>query len=315
MHENLISSLRTACNEESKMTALHADFPDSIAKCKATKPELPDVVSSLNYLSPSVDAPFSYTYEPPSGVPWQNCDAASHAISILDARPKADTLSIDREGFELWRAPTQVINFLNKDEVKSAYYREVEAVLKKATGATEAFVFDHLVRQQETGKLQPMFGQRPKGTSPGAAGMVHSDYTNDSANKRLHLILAEHSVQRRVKRFSIVNLWRSINRPVLNVPLAVCDAQSVAVRDLVPTKIHYPNRVGEIYTALHRSRHQWWYFSEMTREEVLIFKQYDSLDGPVARHTLHTAFENPLAPAGTLPRESIEARCLLIYDE
>jgi hypothetical protein len=34
----------------------------------------------------------------------------------------------------------------------------------------------------------------------------------------------------------------------------------------------------------------------------------------VARFTPHAAFAHPNAPASTPPRESIEVRCLVVYD-
>jgi hypothetical protein len=49
----------------------------------------------------------------------------------------------------------------------------------------------------------------------------------------------------------------------------------------------------------------------MTRDEVLIFKQFDS--AAAARYTPHAAFEHPLAPPDAPPRVSIEIRCLLVY--
>lgn len=64
---------------------------------------------------------------------------------------------------------------------------------------------------------------------------------------------------------------------------------------------------------LHQPAHAWTYFEAMSFDEVPLFKQYDSCDG-VARYTPHAAFEHPATPAGTPPRESIEVRCLLIYE-
>ena len=43
---------------------------------------------------------------------------------------------------------------------------------------------------------------------------------------------------------------------------------------------------------------------------------YDSIeDGSVAVLTPHTAFEDPATPAGAPPRESIELRALVFYDD
>jgi hypothetical protein len=83
--------------------------------------------------------------------------------------------------------------------------------------------------------------------------------------------------------------------------------------DLIAADIVYPNRTGEIFEVLYNPAHTWTYFHAMQFDEVLLFKQFDSAAG-VACYTPHAAFAHPATPAGTPPRESIEIRCLLIYD-
>ena len=51
----------------------------------------------------------------------------------------------------------------------------------------------------------------------------------------------------------------------------------------------------------------------MERHEVLIFKQYDSrAEGP--RFVPHAAFDHPHTPPDAPLRESIEARCLVVFE-
>ena len=57
----------------------------------------------------------------------------------------------------------------------------------------------------------------------------------------------------------------------------------------------------------YRPDHRWYYFSNMTPDELLVFKGYDS-EGPHAMNAMHTAFDNPAAGPHAIPRESIEAR-------
>jgi hypothetical protein len=60
-------------------------------------------------------------------------------------------------------------------------------------------------------------------------------------------------------------------------------------------------------------QHTWYYYPDMNREEVLLIKTFDSaLDGR-ARRSIHTAFDNPLAPVDAPPRESIESRLLVFF--
>ena len=61
-------------------------------------------------------------------------------------------------------------------------------------------------------------------------------------------------------------------------------------------------------------RHRWAYFSQKDNNEALIFKQYDSQVNSVARFIPHAAFDLPEIASDAPLRESIEVRCLVIYD-
>jgi hypothetical protein len=273
--------------------------------------QVPSVSAQLRYLAPSSEQPYSYTFAPPQGRQWQGGAGVAHMVDIHDIRSAGAPFSLAQAGFELWRIPSQVTNFHDRLEVKAVYYPEIAARLVAATGARHAFVFDHLVRTQAPGPLAPTFGQQPDGGMPGAAGMVHCDFTARSAANRLRAMQEEGGGESGAGRFCLVNLWRPIGQSVLTAPLAVCDARSVEPSDLVPMTIHYPSRTGELHVARYSPAHRWWYASEMQPDETLVFMQYDAAGG--RSQVLHTAFENPLAPPGASARTSIEARCLLVF--
>lgn len=270
------------------------------------------VAAQVEYLRSMSARPYTYMYPPPDGGQWENGEYDRVTVDIHDARGRNGALSLDREGFQLRDAPTAVADFQDKEQVLRLYYPEVARLALEATGASRAFVFDHLLRKREPGPPRA-FGRR-EGHRPGAAGRVHGDFTPASALRRLQAELGVTLEGHPGTRYCILNLWRSIRHPVLDAPLAVCDAGSVAPADLVVSDIIYPERRGEIYQALHQARHAWSYFSAMTRDEVLLFKQFDSAAG-VACCTPHAAFAHPHAPPDAPLRESIEIRCLLVYDE
>jgi hypothetical protein len=118
-------------------------------------------------------------------------------------------------------------------------------------------------------------------------------------------------------------LWRPIVGPVWDNPLAVCEAGSVAPEDLVATEIHHfgeddlttARHIGEIYSVLYNPAHRWFYISQMQPNEVLLLKCYDSRKSGHARFMPHTGFENPACPSVFVPRESIEARTLVVLNE
>jgi hypothetical protein len=268
------------------------------------------VRATLDYLQRADRKPVTYMLAPPGGHAWETGHYASTPVTIRDGRGQADPPALDREGFQLYSAPSAMDSFGDRDAIQRVYYREMEELARAATGARRAIVFDHLVRRRDPGTLTP-FGARD-GQRPSTATRVHCDFTPASAQRRLAMEMEAHGI-RSVQRHVILNLWRSTRLPVLDAPLAVCDARTVAPSDLVAADIVYPTRTGEIFEVLYNPAHAWTYFPAMQFDEVLVFKQFDSLYG-MPCYTPHAAFAHPDTPPGTPPRESIEIRCLLTFD-
>lgn len=275
---------------------------------------LPGVNAEVAYLVPTSMRPFNYMYEPPTGTAWQNCEYLPRVVSINDARARTLLPSVQIEGFELWDAPTAMKDFSDDDTIRNCYYDETAELARCATHADRAVVFDHLVRRREAGRPALNFGRQSGGAIPGAVGRIHNDYSEASGRKRFEILAAGGKIQPDVQRFAIVNVWRSIGGKIADSPLAICDARSVSVGDLVAADVHYPDRSGEIYLLHESSRHRWSYFPEMDCHEALVFKQFDSQVSGVARFTPHCAFDLPEIPPGTPCRQSIELRCLVTYE-
>ena len=276
--------------------------------------QIPTVVAEMGYLKASDGNPFTYMYDPPAGIERQNCEFELVRMPIRDARHLPSRPSLDVEGFALWDAPTLVTDFRNEQEIIARYHAETSELVRAATGATTVIVFDHQVRKREAGRPPLAFGRSGDGSNPGAVGRVHVDYSEETGQKRLNLVLQDTERCKAVARFAIINVWRSIKGPVLDTPLAVCDARSVGAGDLEACEIRYQDRSGKIYLLRHANRHSWHYYSAMERHEALLFKQYDSLINSVSRFTPHAAFDHPEATAATPLRESIEVRCLALFN-
>jgi cephamycin C biosynthesis protein len=104
--------------------------------------------------------------------------------------------------------------------------------------------------------------------------------------------------------------------------------------DLVPTTLVYPAPTpnGETYSVKHNEKQVWWYWSEMTPNDVLLLKCYDSASREltkvkvsganvdenevrdVAGLTPHTAFLHAEGAKKGIKRYSIEVRALVFYD-
>jgi hypothetical protein len=271
------------------------------------------VVARLSYVLPDGTTPVSYAYPPPDGHPWESARFEDVPMHIADARRAAGLPSLHECGFGLFDAPSAVRDFEDPAELRARYEPELVELALAATQGRAAWVFDHLVRKRDPAQPTLSFGRTVRGSAPTANGRVHNDYTETSGQRRLRLVLADEALAGAVARYCIVNVWRPLAHPVLDAPLAVCDARSVTPGDAVVGEVRYPRRRGEIYLYRHAARHRWYYYPGMRPHETLVFKQYDSAEG-VARYTPHAAFELPDIPPGTPPRQSIEARILVVME-
>jgi hypothetical protein len=271
------------------------------------------VRATVGYVRPHSEKPYNYAFPPPDGGPWENCAYDERPVQIHDARMFFPDPALDVCGFELVQAPTMVRSFHDEQQVAGVYYDELKAIAVDVSGGAEAHVFDHLIRRREEGRPSLGFG-RKHSRVPGAVGRVHNDYTEKSGQRRLKIVLGEGRAREVAgRRFCIVNVWRGINGPVVDAPLALCDSRSIAASDLVESEMRYPNRIGEIYLSKGNPAHRWAYFPGLQEDEVIVFKQFDSSVHGVSRFTLHAAFEHPETPLDAPPRQSIEARVLVLF--
>jgi len=268
------------------------------------------VTADLNYLTPTSDRPRTFTFEPPLGKPRSNIVPEPHSLPIHDARPISGNLSLDREGFALVRQKSAVKDFYNDEEIEAVYYPEAEQLIKAATGADRVFVFDHTVRKRVPGAADIRDGgpRQP-------VARVHVDHTARSGPHRVRDLLPDDADELLKGRVQIINLWRPIKGPLLDSPLAVCDARTVKPADLVPSDLVYPHRIGETYSVKYDPAHQWFYVPKMTADEILLLKCFDSKTDGRARFAPHSAFADPTTPSDAPPRESIELRTLVFHRE
>jgi hypothetical protein len=272
---------------------------------------LPHIKATLNYVAATDEKLVSYAYEPPAGVPISNVQVEGHATTIHDLRPAASEFALDAVGFKLLTHRSAVKDFWDEEEIKRVYYPESVELLKRVTGATEVRVFDHTLRRRVPGK-----NDRSTGIPRQPANLVHVDQTATSGADRLRVAYPDEADELLRRRVAIVNLWRPITSPVLDAPLAMCDARSVTPNDLVASELVYRDRRGETYNLVYNPGQRWFYAPEMRADEVLLLKCFDSRDdGAVSRFAPHTAFTDPTAPQDAPPRESIELRTFLIFGE
>ncbi|HEX2931313.1 MAG TPA: CmcJ/NvfI family oxidoreductase [Candidatus Binatia bacterium] len=227
-------------------------------------------------------------------------------VSLHNGRLMADQLSLDREGFIFVQHNTQVADFFDPSQLTAVYYSEVEQLIKKTSGALRVVIFDHTLRSGDESEREAKLIREP-------VLSAHNDYTEWSGPNRVREALPAEADALLARRFAIIQVWRAINQPIQSNPLAVADAQSVAMEDLLVAERRYPHRVGQTYRLKYNPKHRWFYFPEMRRDEALVFKVYDSEKDGRARFTPHTSFVDPATPPKAPPRQSIEVRAFAFF--
>ncbi len=232
-----------------------------------------------------------------------------HLVRIHNGRADPAQFTLPSHGFAFVDHHTKVKDFYDEDEVRSVYYPETEALIQAHSGgAKRVLVFDHTLRTAEQARQQADRVRK-------AVYSVHNDYTERSAPQRVRDFLPEAEAEAALeRRFAIIQTWRSIAPRVERDPLALCDGRTIPEEGFIPYQRRYRYRTGETYHIAYNPAHRWFWFPQMTREEALVFKVYDTDAAAGVRFTAHTAFDDPNTPPNAAIRESIEMRALVFYE-
>ena len=270
----------------------------------ATLAERPRTVEAeINYLGPMDSLPYFYAKDHER----DHLVLEPHRVEIADARQADPPPSLDREGFALVAHETAVADFTDSAAVDAIYPKEIEALLKRVTGA------DHVVARGTVLRFVKQ-DRRDRFVNSLPAGFVHVDTSRESFAAFAAMQLGDHTDREALLagRYVGFNVWRVLTPPPQDLPLAVCAAPSVTEADRVTGEARVDGvgidefRFGSSLFRAH-PRHRWFYYRDMRPDEALIFKQFDTAD-PDMVGVPHVAFADPSAPADAVPRASAEIR-------
>ncbi|CAE6490725.1 unnamed protein product [Rhizoctonia solani] len=269
------------------------------------------IETKINYFTPPADGSKPYQWVDEVDEPPRNWEAVEFPVKVENVRGREKEFTLDSAGFEFHTIPSREKTFESDESIRSVYYEDCVETFKKLTGASRVAIFDHTIRRP-----------RPEGTPDNADNRqpVKMAHTPESAERRVKMHLPEADVPALLsKRYQLINLWRPIQVPAWQFPLALCDFQTVNTDkvggDFVPTTLKYKDRDGEVVSVKYNENHQWKYLAGMSPDEIVLIKCFDSrLDGSVATFTPHTAIDDPTTPPDAPERHSIEIRALVFYD-
>ena len=255
------------------------------------------VRATLNYAADRQDGGVFSNFDP--SLAKQSLDPRE--VEIRDGRKLASPPKFDVEGFELHRLPFPNLNLLDAEWVAKVYVPQVQEYVKKVTGAAHVVSFQGLrALIRDTGKFVPGYSI--------AAAFVHIDQTRTSALPMMEKLCGA-EIRTRYPHIRIYNAWRAQTPPPQDVPLAICDQRTLDQDDWVEAKAVEPgmDHATAYLTSMYNPAQRWHYFSNMTPDEMTVFKAWDS-DPSAPIGCPHTAFRNQNVPAGTIPRVSAELR-------
>ena len=234
-------------------------------------------------------------------------------IEVRNARRLDPAPTLDSHGFQLVTAPTS-LDLLDTEVVRNAFYVECRQLLRGVTGCREVRGGAHEYRNGFGGRKGPRgVKPTPNGSGGAYAQGIHADMCAAVENRFSRVIPDE-------RHFESINIWRSTKPETIRMmPLAVCDMRSVAPEDIVFGDGQNTGNIKQ-YTKvvdqrLIHGRHQrWYYFPDMTADEVLLFRQYDTRQEALNLRTVfHQAVVDPTSPPEAPNRATIEVRMQAVY--
>ena len=264
------------------------------------------VEADMNYIIDDGIPPVRYVDWPEEEHKAHRPAYESRRMRIENGRTCGEDFALPTHGFKLLPQKTAVADFFSEDDVLQTYYPETEKLIKEQSGAKRVYVFDHTLRTADETQLAERWIRNP-------VHGVHNDYTEQSAPQRVRDFLPDEADQLLKGRYGIVQTWRPINKPVESEPLALIDGSTIPEVGFIPYQRRYRDRTGETYHISYSEEHRWYYFPRMTRDEVIVFKVFDTDRSAGVRFTAHSAFTDPTTQPDAGIRESIEMRAMAFY--
>lgn len=246
-------------------------------------------------------------------------------VEVLDGR-RAGLGGWRECGFQLLDHPSAMVDWDDDAEVAQVHYGEAEQLARRLTECDLAMVSDHVRRRAVTAG---------EGRSQSPVHLVHSDFAAGydqvirtayrDVKGRGAATLARTGARpqdvENARRVVMMQMWRNLGPARMDYPVAFCDARSVTPSEARPFRYTGYVAGGRSFDALaierteRTPRHRWYAFPDMTPDEVVAFRTYDTdlVDAGATYFTPHTAFHDPRVDPGNPGRTSIELRVLCLY--
>ncbi|KAK5713360.1 hypothetical protein LTR17_017605 [Elasticomyces elasticus] len=282
----------------------------------------------LSYLAPlalyDTEKAFAYNYDRGPDVPpaeQTNLQFVTHDdVPIYDARSLSETaLSFATYGFRFQSHPSSLPTAFSgsKEEVQE-YCDLMTRFVVLSVMLSPKIRIDYVLQARCNEVSSSEYKANIRGSRPGRDVVgppimnIHVDQTQNSGIGRIRRYLSPNESTKYLSgkyRSRIINVWRPINRPSQDCPLAFCAAHTVGKENLVPVDRYNPEFVLELYYLKYAATQEWYWIKDQRPEEIAVFCQFDSQG--IDLTCPHSAFLDPNAPEGVGARESLEVRIIV----
>lgn len=271
------------------------------------------LVTAISYLQtvPEDEKPYHLMYGDFEGLPRTNISREWRNTTFVDVRTRLPELSFNKSGFTVRRLQSRMTyqDFDDDQKVWDVYFKELESHLREFLGAHEVKFFRYGIRKRHS-DFPISTGKEYEFAQP--TSIAHVDATLDSTKQEMTKQFGDRAPDLMSRRFQWINVWKPLRGPNNDWPLCLCDASTLDSHDAHPTDMVYPEYFTENLSLRFNPAQRWFFLSDHGADEIVIFKQSDS-DPAAACGVPHCSFENPSSAQNGIPRESIEARALVVY--
>ncbi|EGO61614.1 hypothetical protein NEUTE1DRAFT_120518 [Neurospora tetrasperma FGSC 2508] len=265
-------------------------------------PDRADQKARLNYIQWEAkfltEKPYEFISQAPEGCPRKNFTlATSPEQTIHDIRGSEELFNLDDHAFQVVR---QEIGAIPTDQkgIECDYLPKIVELLQSIDPGAEVVVFDWRLRTSDytrtTAKAgsvidldDPMLILKP-------VHAVHIDQSPLAATKRVNHHMGARAQELLQRRFRIINTLQPHN--------------------LIAVDHVRKNYQGEGLYPLYDEAMKWYYLHRQTKDEVLLFKTFDSADEVVVKARSQPSsgeLEVGSCSKPPTPRESIEVRAMV----
>ncbi|GAA5926415.1 uncharacterized protein JCM15063_000270 [Sporobolomyces koalae] len=259
----------------------------------------------------------------------------TQTVPLFDLRDEWDHLGsateqLDKTGYAAVRHTSAFASaeHLKAVETTNAYLEECCLLYKELLGADKVIPWNSVIRSNTNNAIPDVKEARQKSVQTDAppaeilkaiSSSAHVDQ-DEEYGRIVAKRAAGDDVFDKYRRVLIVNLWRPLQGPVTNAPLAVCDYRSM---DFTKDLMRCAGAYGTHWSIHHNPQQRWSYISHQMPDEILLLRCYDSemgADGQ-ALFSAHTAVDvqNEPLPKGIdpntplVPRTSVEVRLVVLF--